>query len=202
MSSNDVTAAPAHPLLRALRSLLSDLLSTLAFVAIYAVTDNAVVAIGIAIALGLGQVAYQRLRGATIATMQWLSLFLVVAFGGASLLTRDPTFIMMKPTVVYAAVGVVMLKPGWMNRYVPPIVHQYGTDITTAFGYAWAALMFLLGAANLALATRGSHGAWAWFIAVVPLAGKIAMVLGQYAVTRFMIRGRIRAAKAVALGAS
>lgn len=202
MSASVVSPAPQHPLLHPLRLLLSDLLSTLVFVTLYALTGNAALAIGVAIALGIVQIVRQKLRRLPIDTMQWFSLFLVVVFGGASVLTHNPAFIMIKPTVVYLAVGIVMLKPGWMNRYVPPIVHDHGADITTAFGYAWATLMLLLAAANLAVATKGSHAAWAWFIAAVPLAGKIVMVLAQYGVTRWVVRRRIQAAKAVPLAAS
>ncbi len=54
--------------------------------------------------------------------------------------------------MIYAAVGVVMLKPGWMTRYAPPIAQTYGADMMPVFGYVWAALMFATGAANLALA--------------------------------------------------
>lgn len=201
-TAQDTGAPPLHPLLRAVRWLVSDLLSTLVFVVVYAITNSVLVSVGLAIALGLGQVVRQKLRGAAIDAMQWLSLFLVVVFGGASLLTRDPTFVMVKPTLVYLAVGAVMLRSGWMNRYVPPIVHDYAADVTTAFGYAWAALMFTTAIANLAMATLAPHAAWIWFIGVFPIASKIALLLLQYAVTRTAVRGRIRAAKALAVPVS
>ena len=90
----------------------ADLFSTLSFVALYAVTHSIFVATGLGIAAGVAQIAYLRLRGAAIDTMQWVSLGLVVVFGGASLLTHDPRFIMFKPTLIYAVVGMVMLRPG------------------------------------------------------------------------------------------
>ena len=54
-------------------------------------------------------------------TMQWLSIGLVVVSGIATLLTADPRFVMLKPSVIYCIVGAYMLKPGWMTRYLPPI---------------------------------------------------------------------------------
>ena len=36
-----------------------------------------------------------------------MSLGLVVVFGGASLVTHDPRFIMLKPTLIYAVIGGV-----------------------------------------------------------------------------------------------
>ena len=34
--------------------------------------------------------------------MEWLSLFLVIAAGTATLLTNDPRFVLFKPSVIYA----------------------------------------------------------------------------------------------------
>ena len=151
--------------------------------------------------MGLGQIAWQRWRGAKIDTMQWLSLFLVVAFGGAALLTGNPTIVMLKPTLAYCAVGAVMLRPGWMNRYAPPIAHEHGADILTAFGYIWAGLMFATAAANLAVALWAGHAAWAWFIGSFPIGSKAALIGVQYATMRSVIRRRIRAAKVVGVSA-
>ncbi len=52
--------------------------------------------------------------------MQWMSLFLVIASDEAALLTHDPRLVMVKPSLIYIAIGIVMLKPGWMNRYLLP----------------------------------------------------------------------------------
>jgi intracellular septation protein A len=164
------------------------------FVAFYAITKSAAVAAGLAIAIGLGRIAYLKFRNVPIDTMQWLSLFLVVVFGGATLLTRNPLFVMLKPTLIYAAVGTVMLKPGWMSRYIPPAAQVHGADVTVAFGYLWAALMFATAGANLAVAHWAGPATWAWFIATFPIASKLVLIAAQYAATRSVVRRRIRAA--------
>jgi intracellular septation protein len=199
--SNPITSPPRHPLLSAAKVLVSDMLSTLLFVGLYAITHSVPIAIGVAMALGVGRMAYQALRGIRIDTMQWLSLFLVAAFGGAAMITRNPMLVMLKPTLVYIAVGAVMLKSGWMNRYVPPIVQEHGADVTLLFGYVWAALMFATAAANLAVAWRASPAAWGWFIAVFPIGSKVALFLLQYQVTRGIVRRRIGVARALAVPA-
>jgi intracellular septation protein A len=198
----DPTVTPAaqrqtHPLARAGKELLSDLLSTLTFVGVYALTGSVYLSIGLGIALGVGQIARAKFRGATVDTMQWMSLFLVVVFGGATLLTADPVFIRLKPTMIYAAVGLVMLKRGWMNRYLPPVVLVHAADVTVTFGYIWSGLMFATSGANLLLALYGSRAAWAWFIAVFPLASKAVLVLVQYGALRVIVRRRIRASRPV-----
>ena len=191
-------AGQPHPLAHAGKELVSDLLSTLAFVGIYALTGNIYLSIGIGMTLGIGQIAYLKYRGAAIDAMQWMSLFLVVVFGGATLLTADPVFIKLKPTFIYAAVGVVMLRRGWMNRYLPPITHIHGADLIVLFGYTWSALMFVTSGANLALALYASHATWAWFIGVFPLASKIVLVAIQYITLRIIIRRRIRSSSLLA----
>ena len=176
--------------------LLSDLLSTLAFVGIYAITDRFAAAVGFAIVLGLVQVAVMKRNGTPIDAIQWLSLFLVLVFGGASVFTHNPIFIKLSPTLIYAAVGIVMLKPGWMNRYVPPRAKLLAGDVTTVFGFVWAATMLTIAACNLELAFGSSHAAWSWFVGTVPIGAKIVLIPAQYLITRFIVRRRIGTATA------
>ncbi len=187
-----------HPLIHAGRWLLADLFSTLMFVGIYALTHSIYVATGLGFAVGLAQIAYLKARRRPIDLMQWMSLGLVIVFGGASLLTHDPRFIMLKPTLIYIAIGAVMLKRGWMVRYMPPIALPWATDVSTAFGYGWAGLMFVTAALNVALVAHGDTKLWAWWIGVFPLASKLALFAIQYLVTRFIVRNRIIASRAIA----
>jgi intracellular septation protein A len=87
-----------------------------------------------------------------INTKQWMSLFLILGSGAAALITNDPRFVMVKPTVVYLIFGTVMLKPGWMNRYLPPIAIERVPDIAFIFGYLWSGLMFFSATLNLVVA--------------------------------------------------
>jgi intracellular septation protein len=193
------TGPRVHPLVHAGKWLLSDLIATLTFVAIYAVTHSIYIATGLGIAAGVGRIAYLRLRREVIDRMQWLSLGLVIVFGGATLITRDPRFIMVKPTLIYAAIGTVMLlTPGWMNRYVTPIARARAGDVTFVFGYVWAGLMFATGLANIGFAFLAGPILWAWYIGVFPLASKFALVGVQYVVTRGIVRARIRAERGLA----
>lgn len=192
--SASVTPRRVHPLWFAAKGVVSDLLSTLVFVGLYAVTHSAYAAVGLGIAVGVGRIAYQLRRHIAIDAMQWLSLLLVVVFGGAALITHNPMFIMLKPTLIYTAIGVVMLKRGWMIRYVPPIVQTHAAELTILFGYCWAALMFATAAVNLLLAWHANAAAWAWFIGVFPISSKVALIMVQYVVIRSVVRRRIRGA--------
>jgi intracellular septation protein A len=173
--------------------LLLDLLSTVFFLAIFSLTDNIYVATAMGIGIGLAQVAWLKLRRRSIDLMQWASLGLVVVFGGATLITHNPHFMMVKPTLIYIAIGIVMMQPGWMLRYVPAAVHEDGADLIRVFGYVWAGLMFFTAAANLVLAF-GDTKLWVEFLAVFPAGSKIVLFFIQYLTMRVVITQRRRKA--------
>jgi intracellular septation protein len=196
--ARDAEDGGVHPIVHAGKWLIADLFSTLLFVGLYAVTHSVFVATGLAIVGGIGQIAYLRARGAAIDAMQWLSLALVVVFGVASLMTHDARFIMLKPSLIYVAVGAVMLRPGWMLRYQPPVALRWGRDVAGVFGYVWAGLMFATAALNLAFVAHGDAKLWAWFVGVAPLASKLGLFAVQYLTTRLVVAARMRAAAQVA----
>lgn len=175
--------------------LLEDLLSTIVFMVLISTTRDVVLATGGAIAVGLGQVALGWLRNRRLDTMQWLSLGLVATMGGATLLTHDARFVMLKPTLVMTAVGVVMLRRGWMNRYLPPIVTDNAPELGLVFGYVWAAMMFATAGLNLAVALGADPRTWALVMSTVPLAGKIILFLVQFTTLRILVGRRVRAAR-------
>jgi intracellular septation protein A len=179
--------------------LLLDMASTFFFLALYLLTKNIPLSVMLGIALGAAQIGWQWRRKRSIETMEWLSLFLVVTSGAATLLTADPRFVMIKPSVLYSVVGVVMLKPGWMNRYLPPPAKELVPDIATIFGFVWAALMFATAALNIVVALNLSVAAWSMVMATFATGSKIVLFLIQYAVMRYIAIRRHRARIASAL---
>lgn len=187
--------------LLAFRAIAIDMLSTILFVAVWTVTGNLLLAVGLAMALGVGQILYQLIRRREIGALQWLALVLVMASGAATLVTQDARFVMIKPTVIYAVIGVVMLKPGWMDRYLPQEAHDnVPRGAIVATGFAWAGLMFLTGAANLAVALTCTEATWRMFIAIFPVVSKIVAVIVTVAALRRIGRAT-RAARDAAAAA-
>src|SRR3979409_511451 len=132
--------------------LLLDMASTFFFLVLFLLTHNITLSVVLGMGLGIGQIGWQFARKQPIDTMQWMSLFLVLGSGTATLITHDPRFVMLKPSLIYTIVGVVMLRPGWMNRYLPPVAIQMIPDIAYIFGYVWAGLMFFSAALNIVVA--------------------------------------------------
>ena len=184
---------PMMSLFKAARLLLLDMASTFFFLGLFLATGNIPLSVALGIALGVAQIGWEFARGRPIDSMQWLSLFLVVGSGSATLLTSDPRFFMVKPSVIYAIVGVVMLRPGWMNRYLPPIATQTVPDVIYIFGFIWAGLMFFSAALNAIVAVNFGVVVWASFMAGYGVVSKVGLFLIQYAVIR-VVAVRRRAA--------
>ena len=182
-------------LLQAARVLLMDLASTILFLIVYLATDNLYVAVGLGMVLGVAQIGWQYARRQPIGSLQLLSVVLILASGTATFFTRDPTFVMLKPSVIYCIVGVVMLKRGWMNRYLPERARPVA-DVATTFGYVWAGLMFASAALNVGLALTLDAKTWAAVMSAWGLFSKIGLFLVQYGWMTAV--GRRRAAAAVA----
>jgi intracellular septation protein A len=179
--------------LNAAKLLFLDLASTIVFLVLFLLTHNTLLAVSLGMALGLAQIATQFIRGRAIDTMEWLSLFLVIAAGTATLLTDDPRFVLFKPTVIYAIVGVVMLKPGWMNRYLPAIARAVIPDVAAVVGFVWSGLMFVSAVVNAFVALTCSVATWALVMPIFGIVSKLAVFLVGFAAMRFIGRRRVLA---------
>jgi intracellular septation protein len=173
--------------------LATDFFSTIVFLVLYFVTGDVLVATGVAIAGAAAQVIYARLKGQQLGFMSYASLALVIALGSATLLTRDPRFVLAKPAIAHFAIGAVMLKRGWMLRYMPPIVAETIPEYVTIAGYGWAALMFALGAGTIAIAMTGDIWLWGLYVSVIAMGAKVAAFAVQYIAFRLLVGSRLRA---------
>jgi intracellular septation protein len=185
-------------LMHSARLLITDLASTILFLVVLLATRDLMLAVGLGVGLGIVQIVWMKVRRQPIDTMQWLSIGLVVVSGLATMLTNDARFVMLKPSVIYCIVGAYMLKPGWLNRYLPPIAVQIVPDIAWIFGFIWAGLMFASAALNIALALTLDPIAWSATMSIWGLASKIALFLIQFVTMRTIGMRRGRAAAAAA----
>ncbi|HTX49109.1 MAG TPA: septation protein IspZ, partial [Caulobacteraceae bacterium] len=173
-------------LLHSATFLLLDMASTFFYLAVFLTTKSIPIAAAAGVGLGIAQIVWERTRGKKIEAMQWMSLFLVVASAIATVLTNDPRFVMFKASVIYVIIGVVMLKPGWMNRYLPPVAVELLPDVGVIFGFVWAGLMFVSAAVNLGTALTMSFIGWTAFMSTYALATKLGLFAVQYGTMRFI----------------
>ncbi len=185
------------PIVHAIRPILIDLAATFLFYGLLATTGNVTLATALGVAFGVGQVIYWKLRKAPISAMQWASLGMVVVMGGATIITHDARFILIKPTIIYAVIGVAMLQPGWMMRYMPPLaIEHVGKATIVKGGYFWAALMFVSAILNLVLAFTLEPKAVAGIMALWSPGSKLVAFAIHYATFRFIGRRNFLARQA------
>lgn len=181
----------------ALRKLFADFFSTIVFLAVYAATGDILIATGVAIAGAVVQFIRSRIRQEKLDIMTWASLGLVIVLGGATLLTKDPRFVLLKPAIGHFAIGTIMLRKDWMLRYSPPMVRETVPRIATIAGYVWAAFIFVLGLGVIAVAMTGDVKLWAFYVAVIAVGAKIVAFGITWIILRVAITRKLRAAAVV-----
>ncbi len=190
--------------LKALVPIVRDLLGTFVFVALFLATDNIYVATACGISLVVAQTIWMRLRKRRIGALHWLSLVLISVFGGATILFQMSCFIMIKPSILWLALGVVLLRRDWMAPYLPPIVTDNldDSDIVRA-GYVYSGLMFVLAALNLVVVWVASMKFWAVYALVGPTVAQGVLLVVFYFCFREKVIARIhqRQTRATARGA-
>lgn len=161
-------------LLQSARVVFGDLSGTLVFALLLALGVPVLIATAAGIVVAAGGVGLSIARRKPVGALQWLSLVLVLLSGAATLATSDPRYVMAKPSVIAAVVGLFMLRPGWLARYIPAETERYIADVTWLFGFAWAGLMFLTAALNLLVVLRYPDH-WLAFLATFPALSKLLL---------------------------
>jgi intracellular septation protein A len=180
-------------LLYAIGPMLFDSLGVILFAVLLATGAGILVATVAGTAVALAVVGYELARGRKVAALQWISLASVLLAAAATLFTGDPRFVMAKPTIVYLIVGSVMLRKGWLNRYIPPEQLAVVGDVMDRFGMIWSAMMFASAGLNLIIAIFFTAW-WPLFIGVFPLASKFGLFAIHVAVVHFVMKARLRRA--------
>ncbi|MFO1136923.1 MAG: septation protein IspZ [Rhodoblastus sp.] len=174
--------------------LAGDFFSTILFVVVWLATDSIAIATIVAVVGAIGQFIWAKRAGYAMNAISYASLALIVLLGGATLFTGDSRFVLIKPSLAHFGIGAIMLKRGWMARYMPPRVMEVAPDLPVAAGYWWAALMIAVGAGVVATALTGDARLWGVFVFIVAPAAKIVAFAVQYAAFRILIGRRIAAA--------
>ena len=178
-------------LLHALGPMLFDSLGVIAFAVLLAAGAGIMPATITGTAVAVAVVGYELARGKKVAALQWISLASVLLTAAATLFTGDPRFVMAKPTIVYVVVGTVMLRRGWLNRYILPEQLALVGDVMDRFGMIWAALMFTSAGLNLVVAIFFTAW-WPLFVGIFPLASKFGLFAVHIAVVHFIGQARRR----------
>ena len=131
---------------------LFDLFPVILFFAAFKFADI-YVATGIAIAATFAQIGWLKLRGRKVEPMMWVTLAIIVVFGGATLFLHDDNFIKLKPTVLYWIFAAVLAGAPLAGKN--PIKSVMGSQMQLPdhvwgrLNWSWACFFAVMGAVNL-----------------------------------------------------
>jgi intracellular septation protein len=163
--------------------LLFDMFPVILFFVAYKAADI-FVATGVAIVASVAQIAWLKLRRHPVENMQWVSLGIIVVFGGMTLLFHDETFIKWKPTVLYALFAAALLVGRYaMGRNLIKAMMgkqvRLPAPVWDRLNIAWVLFFVLLGALNLLFAFRFSTDVWVNFKLFGSLGLTVLFVVAQ-----------------------
>lgn len=134
------------------------------FFATYMISKNIILATSVALAAGLIQAAWCWFKYRKLQTMQWLSLVLIVIFGGATIVFKNAHFIMWKPTVLFWLMASALLIAEMMGKNI--LASTLGKEIAAPkpvwrkLTLAWVAFLVALGVLNLWVAYHFTESQW------------------------------------------
>ena len=125
-------------------------------------------ATAVAIVASLLQVGWLLLRGRKVDAMLWVSLGVIVLFGGATIWLHDESFIKWKPTILYWLFGGILLcgRLVWNRNFVRSVL---GAQITVPepvwekLLWMWIAFFAVVGAVNIVVAYSVPTATWVNF---------------------------------------
>ncbi len=147
--------------------ILTDLFPVILFFVAYKLA-GIYTATAVAIGASIVQVGWNRWRHGRVETMHWVTLGLLLFFGGLTLLLRDPVFIKWKPTVVNWLFAAAFLGSAlFMERSLLQRMMDHAVTLPDAvwkrLNLAWVGFFLFIGAANLYVAYNFPEETWVDF---------------------------------------
>jgi len=163
--------------------LLLDFLPIAVFFAAFKLFDIWV-ATGVAIAATVAQIAWLRWSTGKVEPMQWLSLAVIVLFGGATLLAHNDTFIKWKPTVLYwlmggaLAIGQLVFRRNLLKSLMGAQM-QLPESAWRALSWSWTGFFAVMGVVNLWVAFHYDTDTWVNFKLFGGMGLMVLFIVGQ-----------------------
>ncbi|MBF0622721.1 MAG: septation protein A [Magnetococcales bacterium] len=170
---------------------LLELFPVLIFFIVYKTSDIYIATGALIVTLCL-QMGWTWYRNRALQTMQWVTLFLVIIFGGATLLLRDPLFIQWKPTILNYLFALAFAVAGWFTGQ--PLIKKLLDGRVTlpdqqwqTLNTAWVLFFLFSGTLNLFVVYNFSEAFWVNFKLFGLMGLTFLFVIGQAVyMARFM----------------
>ena len=140
-------------------------------------------ATAVAIIASLAQVGWLLARRRRVEPMLWVSLGVIVVFGGATIWLNDETFIKWKPSILYLlfAGSLVAGRLFWRRNFVRTLLGrqiELPDPVWEKLLWVWSGFFALLAAANLFVAYSFSTDTWVNFKLFGLMGLTLAFVVG------------------------
>ncbi|WP_415033526.1 septation protein A [Azonexus sp.] len=138
----------------------------------------------VVIAATLGQIAWVHFRHGKVDKMLWVSLALVVVFGGMTLIFQNEAFIKWKPTLLYwvfagsLGFAAVVLKKNVMQNMLGEQL-KLPDAVWQRVNFSWLLFFLVMGALNLLVAFNFSTDIWVDFKLFGGMGLMLVFVIGQ-----------------------
>jgi len=163
--------------------ILFDLLPIVLFFAAFKMADI-YVATAVAIVATAAMIGWTWIKTRKVDPMQWVSLGLIVVFGGATIWLRDETFIKWKPTILYWLFAIVFLVSNrFMKKNLVKAMMGQQVELPAAMWQRlnlwWILFFSAMGCLNLIVAYQFDTDTWVNFKLFGGLGLMVLFVLGQ-----------------------
>ena len=159
-----------------MKKLLFDLFPIILFFVAFKFADI-YTATAVAIGATIAQILWLKLRGRHVEVMQWISLGVIVVFGGLTLMLHDEAFIKWKPTILYWLFAGGLLVARLMGRNLMKkfmgAQMSLPNPVWERVNRMWILYFMVMGALNLWVAYSWSTDIWVNF----KLFGTLGMTL-------------------------
>jgi intracellular septation protein len=100
-----------------------------------------------------------------VSPMMWLTTILVVGFGGLTVYFHDPSFIQIKPTIIYVLLSALLFGGLWFKKPLLKYVFEAGFDGLSDIGWKllsrnWAIFFAVLAVLNEVIRAQFDFGTW------------------------------------------
>ena len=121
-----------------------------------------------AIVASFVQVGYLLARGRRVDPMLWLSVAVIVVFGGATIWLHDETFIKWKPTILYWLFSVILIggRLFWGRNFIRSLLGKQidlPEPVWDRLMWMWVTFFAVIGVVNLWVAFSFSTDVWVNF---------------------------------------
>ncbi len=162
---------------------LFDLFPVILFFIAFKAADIYVATV-VAIVATFAQIGWLKFRRRKVDTMLWVSLAIIVVFGGATLLLHDETFIKWKPTILYWLFALALTLSPLLTgknliRAMMGAQMELPEPVWAKLNWAWAGFFAAMGCANIYIAFNYTTDTWVTFKLFGGMGLMLVFVIGQ-----------------------